>query len=210
MQPDSPVKRARLHEPSCPEHRRGARATFNVRHHVLHRKYPAMNTSAPPIPFIPSDFAVPEKLETEEFRLRMLTVNDVVKDYDAVMSSFDHCRTIWPGGKWPEGLTLEQNLIDLGWHQREFQTRRSFAYTVVNPSESRVLGCVYIEPTRRRGYDAAVFLWARQSELAGGLELRLHAAVRQWIAGAWPFKSVAFPGRDIAWEPWRAIPAERR
>jgi len=169
-----------------------------------------MNEAAPPVPFVPSDFVVPGKLETEEFRLRMLTVNDVVKDYDAVMSSFDHCRTIWPHGTWPEGLTLEQNLIDLGWHQKEFQTRSSFAYTVVDPSESRVLGCVYVLPTRRRGYEAAVYLWARQSELAGGLEKRLHAAVKDWIANAWPFESVGFPGRDITWETWRAIPNERR
>jgi hypothetical protein len=48
--------------------------------------------------------------------------------------------------------------------------RTSFAYTVVNPSESLVLGCVYIDPTRKRGYDAVIYLWARQSELAGGLE----------------------------------------
>lgn len=108
------------------------------------------------IPFIPADFTVPERLETAEFRLRMLTVNDVVKDYDAVMSSVDHCKTIWPGGKWPEGLTLEQNLIDLGWHQKEFQIRRSFAYTVTTPSEAMVLGCVYIEPTPKIGYDAVV------------------------------------------------------
>ncbi len=160
--------------------------------------------------FVPADFKVPETLETAEFRLRMLTVNDVVKDYDAVMSSVDHCRTVWPGGKWPLGLTLEQNLIDLGWHQKEFQTRRSFAYTVVKPDESRVLGCVYIEPTRRHGYDAEVFLWARQSELAGGLEHRLHAAVKDWIASRWPFKAAGFPGREIAWDVWRAIPEENR
>jgi hypothetical protein len=162
------------------------------------------------VPFIPRDFTVPERLETDEFRLRTLTVNDVVKDYDAVMSSVDHCRTIWPGGTWPDGLTLEQNLIDLGWHQKEFQTRRSFAYTVVDLAESRVLGCVYIEPTRKPGYDAVVYLWARQSELAGGLEGRLHAAVRDWLAASWPFRNVGFPGRDIAWEAWRAIPEERR
>lgn len=30
-------------------------------------------------PFVPADFHVPRKLETSEFRLRMLTVNDVVK-----------------------------------------------------------------------------------------------------------------------------------
>lgn len=161
------------------------------------------------MPFVPKSFEVPQTLETSEFRLRMLTVHDVVKDFDAVMTSVEHCKTIW-GGTWPEGLTLEQNLIDLGWHQKEFQTRRSFAYTVVRLDESRVLGCVYIEPTRKRGYDAEVYLWARQSELAGGLEERLFAAVKAWIAAMWPFKAVAFPGRSIDWETWRSIPDEPR
>lgn len=169
---------------------------------------PVMAQSA--TPFLPDDFKVPEKLETGEFRLRMLTVNDVVKDYDAVMTSVEHLKTIWPGGGWPEGLTLEQNLIDLGWHQKEFQRRRSFAYTVVNLSESQVTGCVYINPTRKRGYDAAVYLWARQSELASGMEDRLYAAVRKWLATEWPFKKAAFPGRDVDWETWNAIPEEKR
>lgn len=163
----------------------------------------------PVLPFVPTDFRVPRTLETDEFRLRMLTVHDVVKDYDAVMSSVEHCRTIW-GGRWPEGLTLEQNLIDLGWHQKEFQTKRSFAYTVIEPGAERVLGCVYIEPTRKPGYDAEVYLWARQSELAGGLETRLRAAVERWIASEWPFRSVAYPGRSVSWESWRAMPDEPR
>lgn len=161
-------------------------------------------------PFVPPEFTVPDALETATFRLRMLTVNDVVKDYDAVITSVEHLKAIWPGGKWPAGLTLEQNLIDLGWHQKEFQTRRSFAYTVVTPSESMVIGCVYIEPTHRQGYDAVVALWARQSELAGGLEVRLHATVKEWIGSRWPFKAVGFPGRDIAWDTWRAIANEKR
>jgi hypothetical protein len=163
----------------------------------------------PMTPFVPPQFQVPPTLETPEFRLRMLTVNDLVKDYDAVMTSVAHCKTIWRG-KWPEGLTIEQNLIDLGWHQKEFQTRRSFAYTVVHPSESKVLGCAYIEPTHKRGYDAEVYLWARQSELEGGLEERLYMAIRTWIASHWPFKSVGFPGRSIPWEVWRAIEDEPR
>lgn len=162
----------------------------------------------PKFPFIPTDFKVPETLEAVEFRLRMLTVRDVVMDYDAVMSSVEHLRTIWPGSGWPDGLTLEQNLIDLGWHQKEFQTRRSFAYTVVTPTESRVIGCVYIDPTRKREYDAVVFLWARQSELAAGLENRLFATVKAWIAKDWPFQKVAFPGREIAWDVWRSMPDE--
>ena len=160
-------------------------------------------------PFVPPKFQVPQTLETAEFRLRMLTVHDVVKDFDAVMTSVEHCKTIW-GGKWPDGLTLEQNLIDLGWHQKEFQTRRSFAYTVVHPSDSRVLGCAYILPTQKQGYDTEVYLWARQSELPGGLEDRLFIAIKSWLKSDWPFNSVAYPGRSIPWEIWRAVQDESR
>jgi hypothetical protein len=162
--------------------------------------------------FVPEDFEVPEKLETERFRLRMLSVNDVVKDYDAVMSSIDHLRGAFgPRSRWPSpDLTLEQDLIDLGWHQKEFQRRSSFAYTVMNLSESQCLGCVYIDPTRKRGYDAEVYLWVRESEYKKGLDPILFQAVKQWIAKAWPFKEVAFPGREVDWETWDAFPEDKR
>ncbi len=159
-------------------------------------------------PFVPRELHVPAKLETAEFRLRMLTIHDVVKDFDAVVTSVNHLKTLRPGGKWPEGLTLEQNLIDLGWHQKEFQIRRSFAYTVVSLSEQTVKGCVYIEPTRKRGYDAEVYLWARQSELANGLEERLYETVQRWLTNEWPFEKAAFPGRSIPWDSWSKIPDE--
>lgn len=161
-------------------------------------------------PFVPSDFSVPEKLETPRFHLRMLTVNDVVKDYDAVMTSVDHLRGVFgPQSKWPSpDLTLEQDLIDLGWHQKEFQRRSSFAYTVMNPSGSECLGCVYIVPTTKRGYDAEVYLWVRKSEYDKGLDPALFEAVKRWIAETWPFKRVACPGRDINWETWQALPEE--
>ena len=157
-----------------------------------------------PVPFVPKAFSVPDVLETERFRLRMLTVNDVVKDFDAVTSSKDHLQKVWEG-EWPEGLTLEQNLIDLGWHQKEFQRRRSFAYTVVTLDESRVVGCVYIYPTRKAGYDAEVYLWARQSELASGLETELEAVVRAWIKDQWPFSNAAFPGKDMNHAEWESL-----
>ena len=161
-------------------------------------------------PFVNSEFDVPKKLETEHFRLRMLTVNDVVKDYDAVMSSAEPVRKVWPDSGWPDGLTLEQNLIDLGWHQGEFQRRRSFAYTVVNLDETKVVGCVYINPTRKRGYDAEVFLWAREAELGSPADARLFETVNSWLEAEWPFENVAFPGREIQWDTWNAIPDESR
>ncbi len=73
--------------------------------------------------------------------------------------------------------------------------RTSFAFTVMSLDESRCLGCVYIYPSDDPAYDAEAYYWARQSELAGGLEDRLGKAFRDWLARDWPFKRVAFPGR---------------
>lgn len=156
---------------------------------------------------VPSDFKIPEVLETDKFRLRTLTVNDVVKDYDAVMTSLDHLQGIFgPRFKWPSlDLTFEQDLIDLGWHQKEFQIRSSFAYTVVSPDESQCLGCVYIFPSAKRGYEVEVYMWVRKSAYDKGLDPILFKTVKKWITEKWPFKKVAYPGREIDWETWKSL-----
>jgi len=154
------------------------------------------------------DFDVPAGLETSEFRLRMLTVNDLVKDYDAVMSSVEHLKStfsIISEDSWPERLTLEEDLIDLGWHQREFTLGYSFAYTVMSPDESVCLGCVYFAPTSRADYDVMVTMWVRESALASGLDRRLFQAVKSWVSSAWPFSNPAYPGRDIPIAAWHAL-----
>jgi len=158
-------------------------------------------------PLVPTDFEVPQVLQTDKFRLRVLTVNDVVKDYDAVMTSLEHLQGIFgPRLKWPpHDLTLKQDLIDLGWHQKEFQMRSSFAYTVMRLDESQCLGCVYILPTLKEGFEAEVYMWVRKSAYNEGLDPVLYNAVRKWIAEKWPFKKVAYPGRDINWETWQSL-----
>lgn len=156
-------------------------------------------------PFVPAEFAVPARLEGDGFHLRMLTVNDVVKDYDAVMTSAARLKgSMNPANDWPDGLTLEEDLVDLGWHQREFTMRRSFCYTVMAPDEPICLGCSYIYPSEKKAYDAKVFWWVRESALARGLDARLGEAIRRWMKDVWPFKRVAFPGRDIPWDVWQA------
>ena len=156
--------------------------------------------------FIPSAFIVPENLETEEFRLRMLSIDDVEKDFEAVTSSSDHISKVWPETGWPNGLTLRQNLIDLGWHEKEFQNRTSFAYTMVTLDESKILGCVYFFPSRKISYDVEIFMWVRARELAKGLDQRLFDAVQSWTASEWPVKNPAYPGRTISWESWKQLP----
>lgn len=158
--------------------------------------------------FLPDDFVVPEVVETDLFRLRPITIHDVVKDYDAVMSSRDHLWQMF-GQAWgwpPQDLTLEQDMIDLAWHQKEFQLHSSFDYAVMSLDEKRLLGCVYIDPPSKAGYDAEIYLWVRESELATGLETYLLQLVKQWLAAAWPFTKVAFPGREISWDDWNALP----
>lgn len=145
-------------------------------------------------PFVPADFKIPSVLETDRFRLRMLSVEDVEKDYDAVIESRALLRS--KGGSWPrDGFTIEENLADLERHQQEFLDRKAFAYTVVSLDERRVLGCLYINPTELEGADARVHMWARQSEHAFGLDPILFETVKKWMAEAWPFEVVVYPGR---------------
>ena len=63
-------------------------------------------------PFVPTEYVVPRELVTANFTLRMLSVDDVEKDFEAVMSSAARLSQVWPGSGWPAGLTLRQNLIE--------------------------------------------------------------------------------------------------
>jgi hypothetical protein len=136
---------------------------------------------------LPDDWEPPEGLEHEWFRLRMLCVRDVDADYEAILER------VTPDGvpDPPHGLTRERNLADLGWHETEFRIRSSFAYTVVAPDESRVLGCVYVYPDQKA--DAQISLWVRRD--AYELDSVLEQAVREWIEREWPFARVRWPGR---------------
>ena len=146
--------------------------------------------------FLPQEFVVPASVETPRFRLRSITIHDVIKDYDAVMTSREHLWSrfgaIWG---WPaETLSIEENLVDLGWHQKEFALRSSFDYAVLALDEKRILGCVYVDPPHVEGTDADIWFWARQSELAGGLEEALQEFLVEWLGTSWPFARVTLNG----------------
>jgi hypothetical protein len=138
---------------------------------------------------VPESFDVPATLEHERFRLRMLTVDDVVKDFDAICNRVDHQGSPQP----PFVPTVTQNLVDLGWHQKEFHLRRSFAYTIVAPDESRVLGCAYINPSET--HDASVRMWVRRNAWEDGLDPLVEAALRDWLEREWPFETVDWGAR---------------
>jgi len=149
-------------------------------------------------PFVPPTFIVPEFLETNRFRLRMLRASDVDKDYDAVMTSIDHLQGVFGAqSTWPsKDLTRERDLLDLEWHESEFYKRSSFTYTVMNLDESLCLGCVYIFPSKSKDYQADIFMWVRKSEYDQGLDPVLFQSIRNWITEKWPFTRVRYPLRE--------------
>lgn len=159
--------------------------------------------------FVPPEFVVPERLEADGFVIRPLTIHDAVIDYDAVMTSIDTIRdTYWRAPGWPfDDLSLMQNVIDLGWHTKERQFRTSFAYIPVTPDGTIELGCIYIDPSAKRGFDADVQMWVRSSEARTGFDTKLFETVKRWMAASWPFERVAYPGREIGRAEWDAMPA---
>lgn len=157
--------------------------------------------------FIPTDFVVKEKIPFETFTLRKLTVADAVKDYQAITSSIEHLKgnTFGPRSKWlTKGLTLAKDSIDLQWHEDEFEHRRSFAYTVTDTNDTKIIGCVYIFDPKYKEYDATIYMWVTKEEFDNGLDEILFQTIKKWINEEWPFKNPAYPGRKISWENWYA------
>ena len=113
-------------------------------------------------------------------------------DYAAWSSSIEHIRATpgYPDGRWPREMTLEENRADLERHARDFEQRRGFTYTVVDPASRDVIGCVYIYPAEAGG--ALVLSWVRASHAA--LDAALRRAVRGWLVDAWPFERVEYVG----------------
>jgi hypothetical protein len=61
-------------------------------------------------------------------------------------------------------------------------------------------------PVQKQGFDAAVALWVRAGEVAVGLDEVLYGTVRRWLADRWPFTRVAWPGRELPWDQYDALP----
>jgi RimJ/RimL family protein N-acetyltransferase len=148
--------------------------------------------------FYPDDAPVPAGLRSDELLLRPLRATDVELDYEAVMATQEVLRR-GSGGAWPRpDFTLEENLADLQGHEADFLARRGFTYTVMDPTESRCLGCVYAYPPKddRDGqavaHEAVVWFWVRPDCVADDLDRRLVAALVPWLRNDFAFARVLF------------------
>ncbi len=127
---------------------------------------------------------VPREYSLGEFELKALSVDDLVRDYSAVMESAADIKAANPSLTWPDGLTLEKNLIDLAWHQREFQARRSFAW-VIEDADGAYLGCLYVYPSIEGDNSADVNWWWRTGKKVDDREFR--ERLLSWVSSDdWP------------------------
>jgi len=157
--------------------------------------------------FYPPDAAVPTEYQTQDLQLKVLRPEHVERDYDAFMSSRERL-LIWSGGSWPAAdFTLEQNMGDMHYHEDRYNARTEFTFTVMSRDETRVEGCIYIDPwgdyLKRTdvtpeslgiGDDEGVLsFWVRDSALERQLDRQLVAGLLDWLAGdEWAFKRVYF------------------
>ena len=74
-----------------------------------------------------------------------------------------------------------------------FAARRGFTFTVLDPSDGDVIGCVYIYPSRSPDHDADVRSWVRADRAQ--LDQPLAEAVSVWLREAWPWERVDYRGR---------------
>jgi hypothetical protein len=147
------------------------------------------------VTFVPEDFVVPRTLAGPGFRLEPLGPEHNEPDYDAWSSSREHIHATpgWEDERWPDDRSPADNLRDLERHAADFQARKGFTYTVLDPDTGDVVGCVYIYPGRNAKHDAHVQSWVRASRAE--LDRPLWESVSRWLASGWPFERVEFAGR---------------
>jgi hypothetical protein len=159
--------------------------------------------------WLPDDFRHPEvvTLPTGQ-HLRPIRENDVAIDYPTVMAARDYLWGIFgPPWGWPATtMTFEDDQADLARHEREIRDHLSFNYAVFDESESRLFGCVYVDPPERVGSDADISWWVVTRPDEAPLDDVMLDFVPRWIAAAWPFVQPRFIGRDLSWAEWLDLP----
>jgi len=128
---------------------------------------------------------MPMVFEGSFFLIRPITIDDNENDYFAVMDNLDGNGN----PKYPNH-TLKQNLIDLGYHQKEMQKKASFTYSIRDSDDRTCIGCLYIYPCDNSDYDVEISFWLRSSYV--NTLNRFTQEIQTWIASVWPFKNVKY------------------
>jgi hypothetical protein len=157
-------------------------------------------------PFVPATFEVPTTYTGTGYKLVPLGPAVAELDYKAYMSSIDHIRKT-QGGNWPNpNLTMADQAKDMAGEKAQWDGRKSFPYAVLTLDGSRELGCFYLRPSPKEGYDSVATMWVTKEAFDRGLEDQLYKDMKAWLAKSWPFQKTAWRGREISPEQWKTLP----
>ena len=150
------------------------------------------------VTWLDPDVVPPERedLPTGE-HLRPMGAADVDLDYPAVMGSRER---LWEqygdAWGWPVAtMTYEADREDLARHEAEIKARETFLYGIFDEGETRLLGCLYIDPPEAgapAGAGATVSWWLIDDAVGTPLEPALEEFVPEWLARAWGFGAVHY------------------
>ncbi|WP_441249256.1 N-acetyltransferase [Kitasatospora sp. McL0602] len=163
--------------------------------------------------WLPADFVHPVRVAVGDgHHLRPISGADTELDYPAVMGSRERLWSIY-GEAWgwpPASMTYQQDYDDLVRHADEIEAHKSFNYALFDNAGTELLGCVYIDPPEKTGFDAEISWWVVDGQVGTDLERTLDALVPRWLSEEWPFEQAALIGREISWQDWSALPDRAR
>jgi len=148
--------------------------------------------------FVPDNFMAPPVPEVAGYTWNILEPEILKEDYAAL--------TQVAGRSGPMKITSDEDYGELKRHRWEFQHLTSFAYGILSADGSHEIACVYVNPSKKEGYDAAVHFLMTEEAQKENLQPLLEKKVRDWISTSWPFAKVAYPGIDISMAQWNALP----
>src|SRR5579859_3295151 len=146
--------------------------------------------------WLPPGFQHPERVDLRcGMHLRPIRAGDAEIDYPAVMGSRER---LWAkyGETWgwpPATMTLEGDREDLERHEREIEAHVTFNYAILDAAESRLLGCVYLDPPdEEASCDVVVSWWVVDECVGTPLDSELDQFVAEWVTSTWPFSRPRF------------------
>ncbi len=131
---------------------------------------------------VPAEPSIPRFLAVGDFALASLGRDDLGEDFEAVVESTELLAGLL-GDDWPAGLTLEQDLADLCWHEDETRRGSSFAWAIRDIAGAYV-GCAYLKPALTGSGWRAPYWFRRGFDDRVGIERFDHAwrnVVEGWV-----------------------------
>jgi hypothetical protein len=77
---------------------------------------------------------------------------------------------------------------------------------VLTEDGSEEVACVYVNPSRKAGYEVTVRVVVTAHGEQMNLLPTLQSTVKDWVKSSFPFTRVAYPGLDMPMSDWNALP----